>query len=138
VVVEGILDDLGMRIDYGNPVAGGNVGRDDIPHQGALACAGRSKQSKRPTTGGRNDAYRPALMERIFTTANQHRMKRHPESIKCKRKNGEPRYPQWRELRHQGGDRSSNTRQVEETQHVLPQARSSHGLPMLSHKCNVP
>ena len=86
VVVEEIFDKLGMRIDHGDPVAGGDIGGKDVPHERALASARSAEQGDGAAPGGRHDADGPALTEGVLATANEHGVERHPEIIKCKKK----------------------------------------------------
>lgn len=78
-------------------------------------------------------------MESVFTAANEHGMERHPESIKCERqKRLCPDIPSGAKCATREGTAHPTGVRSKKPDSRLLQARSSHGLPMQSHKCNVP
>ena len=66
-----------MRVNYRYTVACGNITREHIPEEGALPGTRTAKDSQMATASVRHNAYSPAMMVGIFTTADEHGVKLH-------------------------------------------------------------
>jgi hypothetical protein len=82
VVIQNVFDELGVGIDHGDAVAGGNVPGKDIPQERAFAGTRSAKKREMTATRFRHDIDRPAFTESIFTAANEDRMERHGKENK--------------------------------------------------------
>ena len=72
---------LPVGINYRHAVAGENVFRDHVPHEGTLTGTAHSEQGHVATPRIRVDANRLTLAVRVETLADKDRVKRHGEGM---------------------------------------------------------
>jgi hypothetical protein len=82
VVIQNVFDELGVGIDDGDAVAGGDVPGEDVPQERAFAGTRAAEEREMTASRVRHDIDRPAFTESIFTAANEDRMERHGKENK--------------------------------------------------------
>ena len=84
VVLQNLIDELPVRIDDGNAVAGGDVSGKHVPQERALAGTGAAEERKVAAACGGTMRDRPAVMEGIFAAADEHGVKVHAKNYKVR------------------------------------------------------
>jgi hypothetical protein len=77
MVLQNILDQLAMRIDDGDAMAGKDILGEHVPHERALTRTARSEERKMASPRGRNNVHRRTKAVGIFTAADENGIERH-------------------------------------------------------------